>query len=214
MKTLLLLLQLIAQCPTFTMTGNYEEFTYCGEENEPYDPSIPCGFNTTYYTVEFEAQMPYTTINVTSQMNYIFAPTTPWNFAHLQLFDGCGGNQVWNTSSGACAVGGNLALTGEHPAQNYSVDLALPAGTYILVFGYASIPEQFGCVTVGIGNPTFLDLKPEDHGAGRNHWGEKKQPRYTKVVIEGRGVFIRDNHTGEVYDLRTRLTTERKPALR
>jgi hypothetical protein len=171
MKTLLLLLQLIAQCPTFTMTGNYEEFTYCGEENEPYDPSIPCGFNTTYYTVQFEAQQPYTTINVTSQMNYIFAPTTPWNFAHLQLFDGCGGNQVWNTSSGACAVGSNLALTGEHPAQNYSVDLALPSGTYVLVFGYASIPEQFGCVTVGIGNPTFLDLQPEDHGAGRNHWG-------------------------------------------
>jgi hypothetical protein len=30
------------------------------------------------------------------------------------------------------------------------------------------------------------------------------QPRYTKVVIEGRGVFIRDNYNGSLYDLITR----------
>jgi hypothetical protein len=30
------------------------------------------------------------------------------------------------------------------------------------------------------------------------------RPRYTKVVIEGRGVFIRDGWTGAIYDLITR----------
>ena len=210
MKTLILLFLPFAafgQCPHHVMTGSYEEFTYCGTETEPWDTQTPCGVYTNYSTVQFEAQQPYTTINVSSQMNYINAPFTPWNFAHIQVIDECQGEQVWNTSGGACAVGSDLALTGEHPAQNYSVDLALPSGTYILVFGYAMQPNQFGCVTVGIGNPTFLDLKPEDHGAGRNHWGEKK-PRYTKLVIEGRGVFIRDNQTGQVYDLQTRRVME------
>jgi hypothetical protein len=150
-------------CPTFTMTGAYEEFTYCGGENpEPFDTQTPCGVYTHYYTVAFEAQQPYTSIAVTSALQQNFDMGGVINFAHISVVDECNGDVMFNTYGLACSVGSDLALTGGWPSQNYTVDLALPDGDYILVFGYATQPLQFGCVTVGIGNPVFLELVNEE----------------------------------------------------
>lgn len=211
MKTLALLffpVFCLGQCPTFVMEGNYQEFTYCGGENaEPWNTNTPCGVYTHYYTIEFESQQPYTTLTVTSQMNYTFAPFTPWNWAIVHVIDACGGSQIWNTMGGACSVGQgqSVSIGGNYPGPNWFVDLALPEGTYYVVFGYAMQPDQFGCVTVGIGNPGFLNIDEEgDAELAQVVIKEKKLPRRTKVIIEGRGVYIRDNVTGKMWDIRNR----------
>lgn len=193
-------------CPTFIMTGNYEEFTYCGGENpESFDTQTPCGTYTHYYTVEFQSQQPYTSIAVSSAMQQNFDLGGAINFAHISVIDECGGDVVFNTNTGACSVGSELALTGGWPSQGYTVDLALPDGDYILIFGYANQPLQFGCVTVGIGNPVFLELVDE-HESNNDMAARVLFQRPRKIFHSKYGVLIQ-HPNGRVTDLMNRTLT-------
>lgn len=210
MKTLTLILLpfiTLGQCPTFTMTGNYQEFTYCGGENaEPWNTNTPCGIYTHYYTIEFESQQPYTTITVTSQMNYTFAPWTPWNWAIVHVISSCGGSQVWNTMGGACAIGQSVAVGGNYPGPNWFVDLALTEGTYYVVFGYAMQPDQFGCATVGIGNPTFLNLDDEEQEPTQQEVTSFPFQRPRKIYHPRHGILI-EHPNGRVTNLLNQRVT-------
>jgi hypothetical protein len=62
----------------------------------------------------------------------------------------------------------------------------------------------WGCITVTFEGVNFLELLPNEDSL--NEDTSTHRPRYTKVVIEGRGVFIRDEWTGAIYDLITRET--------
>ena len=204
-----LLLLLAMMCPDSMTTTNYDTFVYCGGENEPFSTMTPCGIQYSYMSVAFTAGEGNTQISMTSEMNYNFAPFTAWNYAHLFIFDGCNGMPVYSTTTGSCSVGADLLVSGQVPAQNYDIELALPQGEYVLIFGYIGLvtgggQNQFGCAELTIGSPSFLDLEHEGHGAGRDHWGNVKGKRFRKVVIEGRGLFIEDTENGELYDVMMR----------
>lgn len=196
-------------CPDTVTTTNYDTFVYCGGSNVPFSTVTPCGIQYNYMSVAFTAGEQNTRITMTSEMNYTFSPFTSNVYAHLFIFDGCGMMPVYSTTTGACAVGADLLVSGQVPAQNYDIEIALPQGDYVLIFGYIGLvtgggQSMFGCAELTIGSPSFLDLQPEQHGAGRDHFGTPKGKRFRKVAIEGRGLFIQDTETGELYDLQMR----------
>jgi hypothetical protein len=93
--------------------------------------------------------------------------------------------------------------------QNIEITMNLAPGTYYFqVFPFNNIQQGYvseGEGTLNVCAMGFLSI-PEDDEPPRPIKPSEAihEPRYTKVVIEGRGVFIRDNHTGEVYDILTR----------
>lgn len=208
MKTLILFLlpfQIAAQCPTHTATTGYDTFQYCGGTVEGFDTTTLCDVQYNYATVAFSTSgVAPVQIEVTSAMNYTWNPNGANVYAHLWIFNECHVDPVWTTTGGACATG-----TGEggYPSQNYMAWVDLPAGDYVLLFGYVGSPlggaqSMTGCVEVTIGYPTVLELLPS---SGRGGGADPEYvPRYTKVIVEGRGVFIKDGHTGELYDVLTR----------
>lgn len=190
------------QCPTYTTETNYDTFTYCGgDEMPPFDTFTPCGAQTYYSSVAFTAGNEPTQIVVSSQLNYTFNPFGPNIFAHMWVFDGCNGQPVWTTITGACATGQDLLISGVVPAQNYDISLNLPPGDYIALFGYIGNPsiqhQIFGCVELSIGTPYFLELSPTDKSPTNN----KETPViYPRKIMHPRHGFIVEYKEGYYID--------------
>ena len=55
----------------------------------------------------------------------------------------------------------------------------------------------WGCIDVNFTGLSFLDLQPEPITIERP---EPKPPRFERIMIEGRGIYIRDNQTGYHYN--------------
>jgi hypothetical protein len=212
----------VVECPTYTIQSGGDIVTYCGEETGPemMIDGFPCGYFDMYVTVEFETNGSPYPIEVSSMANYTDFPNTGINHQHFIIMDACDGNIVATTYQFACAV--STGLCGGSPVATsplYTAWLCLPAGTYIAYIGYMNstdLPfdtyfQQFGCITYTFGFPTFLNgAEPEQEQGGGGYVEPSAEyvPRYTKVVIEGRGVFIRDGWTGLLYDLRTKRVVE------
>jgi hypothetical protein len=181
--------------------------THCGCFNEPIAP-LPCpnniqsNYSVINFTVNYDAPTP---IAATSATNYAWSPNGPNVYAHAFILQD--GEVVWTTIGGACAVN-VYPSSGDWPSQNWEGFIDLPQGQYQVVFGYiggdlGGAQNQIGCVDLVIGIPILLS-EPEPEPQGGKWSGGEYQPRYTKVVIEGRGVFVRDNYTGKLYDYLTR----------
>lgn len=202
-------------CPTVTIAGNGQTVMYCDDQlSEPFDTGLPCSPDDDYITVEFTTDGTPYPIHVWSNSNYADFPNSPTNFADFAIYDGCGGDMLYSTGTLACSFGSQIAP----PAPNgieYTVFLNLPAGTYIAVVGFwAAVGNPYpitGCIDYTFGAIGFLELPNEDTSPNEDSSNEDSSPlfpRYTKVVIEGRGVFIRDGKDGEIYDLLTRRVVE------
>jgi hypothetical protein len=195
-------------CGVVNATLGYGEATHCGHcQTTPISP-LPCPnmVQTTYTSLNFTVTWDVPTpITMTSAMNYTFNPNGPSVWAHAAIID-ANGVAVWTTVGGACSITSDAV--GTYPAANWEAWVNLPHGSYTLVFGYFGIdnlqPQMFGCATATVGFPMFLELIPDDHDGSPRWSGGEYVPRYTKVVILGRGVFIRDGHTGKLYDVVTR----------
>jgi hypothetical protein len=196
-------------CPTVTIAGSGQTVTYCDDQlSEPHDTGIPCSPDDDYITVEFTTDgQPYP-IHVWSDHNYVDFPTSPINYADFAIYDGCGGELLYTTYGLACSVGSSIAP----PAPNgieYTVFLDLPAGTYIAVIGFwAAVGNPYeleGCIDYTFGAIGFLNgAEPPQELPNASEREYRYVPRYTKVVIEGRGLFIWDGKDGRLYDLVTR----------
>lgn len=216
----------VVPCPTYTVQSGGDIFTYCGEETGPevFIPGFPCGQFDMYVTVEFETDGSPYPIEVVSMANYSDFPNSPVNHQQFIIMDACDGSIVATTYQFSCAVGSGLcggSSLGSSP--EYTAWLCLPAGTYIAYIGYMNstdLPfdtyfEQFGCITYTFGAPSLLDLPNEDSSNedssnvdSSNVDSSPAYPRFTKEVILGRGVFIRDRHTGRLYDIMTKRLAE------
>jgi hypothetical protein len=162
---------------------------------------------TTYTSLNFTVTWDVPTpITMTSAMNYTFSPNGPNLWAHATILD-ANGVAVWSTTSGACTIP-MVPAVGTYPAPNWEAWVNLPQGSYTLIFGHVGgdtiLSYMMGCATATVGFPTFLELIPEEHDGSPRWNGGEYVPRYTKVVILGRGVFIRDGNTGALYDVVTR----------
>jgi hypothetical protein len=69
---------------------------------------------------------------------------------------------------------------------------------------------QEGCISYTFGYPNFLESTDYDTDQVTDQVtpnyppSKERKVRYEKIVIEGRGVFIRDGWTGQIYDIVTR----------
>jgi len=202
-------------CPEITVDFDGQVVTYCdGDINEIIETGIPCTPAGNYSTVAFTVtETPYP-IHVWSDFNYIEFPTSPINAADIGIFDECGGDLLYYSGAGACQVGSAISPPAPN-VQEYTLMLDLPLGNYIAVIGFWAAdgnPYTFeGCIEYTFGPIGFLDgadMEQEQGGGGYREPSTEYVPRYTKVVIEGRGVFIRDNHSGQLYDVVTRKVVE------
>jgi hypothetical protein len=182
--------------------------------SSPIVTGIPCTPAQNYATVAFTvSETPYP-IHLWSDHNYVAFPNSPTNVPKIGIFDACDGELIYYTGSLACYVGSGIGPTGPS-AQEYTLNLNLPLGDYIAVIGFWAAEgnpyELEGCIEYTFGAIGFLNgAEPEQEQGGGGYVAPSAEyvPRYTKVVIEGRGVFIRDNHSGELYDLITRKIVE------
>lgn len=206
-----------APCPTHTVTVGNTTIDYCGEQTGV-DMDIvgyPCGQFDMYVTVEFTTDGTPYPIQVVSDANYVDFPTTPINHQAVYILDGCNGNIVASSRTLSCAISG---YCGQPMDQEYTAIFCLPAGTYVAYIGYMNnndLPfntyfQQEGCISYTFGHPVFLNgaQPPIDLPNIKGEDAAPLYPRYTKVVIEGRGVYIRDAKDGRLYDLRTRRIVE------
>ncbi len=180
---------------------------HCGCFNTPIAP-LPCpnmtqgNYSVVNFTVNYNAPTP---IAMTSAMNYTWMPQGQPVYAHAFIMQD--GEVVWSTLTGSCSVSAYPSW-GTWPAANWEGWIDLPQGQYQVVFGYiggelGGAQSMTGCAEIVIGMPVLLELLPHELTPSRDHWG-KVRSRFSKVVIEGRGVFIRDGLTGVLYDVVTR----------
>lgn len=200
-------------CPAVTIANDGQTVTYCeGGYSEPFDTGLPCNPQENYMTVQFTTDGSPYPIHAWSNANYVDFPNSPINYPDFAIYTGCGGDLVYTTFGGACAFGSDVSP----PAPNgieYTMNLDLPAGTYVAVIGFWSAVgspyEIEGCIQYTFGGIQFLDgAEPPQELPNVLEQEYHYVPRYTKVVIEGRGVFIRDGKDGKVYDLLTRRVIE------
>jgi hypothetical protein len=201
-------------CPQITVEYDGQTVTYCdGMVSEPIVTGIPCTPAENYATVAFTvSETPYP-IHLWSDYNYVDFPTTPTNIPHIGIFDSCDGELIYTSFGGACLVGSDIGAPAS--GQEYTLNLNLPLGDYIAVIGFWAAEgnpyELEGCIEYTFGAIGFLnnpDVSTPPQPVSTPPQPVSTPPRYTKVVIEGRGVFIRDNHSGELYDLITRKIIE------
>jgi len=202
-------------CPQITVEYNGQTVTYCdGMVSPPIVTGIPCTPAENYATVAFTvSETPYP-IHLWSDHNYVAFPDSPTNVPKIGIFDACDGELIYYTGSFACYVGSDIGAPAPS-AQEYTLNLNLPLGDYIAVIGFWAAEgnpyELEGCIEYTFGAIGFLNgAEPEQEQGGGGYVAPSAEyvPRYTKVVIEGRGVFIRDGHTGLLYDLRTKRVVE------
>jgi hypothetical protein len=202
-------------CPQITVEYDGQTVTYCdGMVSAPIVTGIPCTPAENYATVAFTvSETPYP-IHLWSDHNYVDFPNSPTNVPKIGIFDACDGELIYYTGSFACYVGSDIGPTGPS-VQEYTLNLNLPLGDYIAVIGFWAAEgnpyELEGCIEYTFGQIGFLntpDVSAPPQPVSAPPQPVSAPPRYTKVVIEGRGVFIRDNHSGELYDLITRKIVE------
>lgn len=212
-------IELEVNCPEHISDGYYTA-TYCGE-NGPFLPTLsmlPCTVMEQYWysTIEFEVTNPIDTImlEVNSDLNYIFYPNGPNLFAHTVISNACDGEMIWNSINGICSMNENtIIFDSPFPSNEYLVGIILEEGTYILHFGYIATEnlqgQITGCVTVTIGNPFFLNLKPDEI----NQWGEEnkeedeKRKRYIKTIDRIHGLLIIDTYLNKYYNSKGQMVT-------
>lgn len=207
-------------CPTFTVEIGGTIIDYCGEPSGIFELSeIPdCGPWTSFYTVEFSTDGTPYPIEVASNANYINFPSSPINQQDIIILDACDGNLVATTFDLACAYG-TIFCNGSADQTLYTAFFCLPEGTYIAIIGYLDpqytislsggleidyYEPQTGCVTYTFGYPTFLELEDSPNDIPSNPLIKEPKVRYRKIVIESKGMFIRDEYTGVLYDIITR----------
>ena len=210
-----------SQCPSYTVDEDGNTFNYCGNETEPEMniPNFPCGNYDMYVSVQFTTEGTPYPIEVWSDANYVDFPTSPTNVAHIRIFTECLGQLLYSSNSFSCAFGSSISPPYPLGSTEYQLMLNLPAGTYVATIGYMNATDlpfntyyaQEGCISYTFGYPNLLDLYSTDHDTDQvptkyppSTDQVERKVRYVKVVIEGRGVFIRDGYTGEIYDLLTR----------
>ena len=210
---LLLIISLTARaqvCPDITVTYSGQVVTYCaGITNPLIITGIPCTPAQAYQTVSFSVtESPYQ-IHLWSNYNYVEFPNTPINIPFIGVIDECNGDLIYYSGGGACSVGSSIG--GVSSGTEFTLMLNLPIGDYIAVIGFWASQGNFygfeGCIEYTFGAIGFLDgaePEPEVIGSGYVEPSVKYVPRYTKLIIEGRGVFILDSYTGELYDITTR----------
>ena len=210
---LLLIISLTARaqvCPNITVTYSGQVVTYCaGITNPLIITGIPCTPAQAYQTVSFSVtESPYQ-IHLWSNYNYVEFPNTPINIPFIGVIDECNGDLIYYSGGGACSVGSSIG--GVSSGTEFTLMLNLPIGDYIAVIGFWAAegnPLNFeGCIEYTFGAIGFLNSEepePEQGGSGYVEPSKEYVPRYTKLIIEGRGVFIRDNHSGKLYDIATR----------
>lgn len=208
----------LSQCPSYIVGPDGNTFNYCGDETEPEMniPGFPCGNYDMYVSVQFTTDGTPYPIEVWSDANYVDFPNTPTNIPHIRIFSGCGGQLLYSNNGGACAFGSSISPPSPPGATEYQLTLNLPSGTYVATIGYMNTTDlpfnsyfaQEGCISYTFGPPTFLEFPNEDSTPPTDFSTPVEivsaPPRYTKVVIEGRGVFIRDGKDGMLYDVVTR----------
>ena len=201
-------------CPQITIQYDGQTVTYCeGNFNTPFVSGIPCTPAEAYQTVSFTVtETPYP-IHLWSDYNYVQLPNTPTNIPFIGILDACGEQLIYTSIGGACSVGSDIG--GVSSGTEFTLMLNLPVGDYIAVIGFWAAegnPLDFeGCIQYTFGQIGFLDGaedKEQQGGSGYVAPSVEYVPRYTKVVIDGRGVFIRDNHSGKLFDVITRKIVE------
>jgi hypothetical protein len=197
-------------CPQITIEYEGQTVTYCeGNVNTPFISGIPCTPAEAYQTVAFTVEESPYEIHLWSDYNYVAFPNTPTNIPFIGILDECDGELIYTSMGGACSVGSQIG--GASSGTEFTLMLNLLPGDYIAVIGFwaaAGNPLEFeGCIQYTFGAIGFLDgAEPEQEQGGSGYVQPSVEyvPRYTKVVIDGRGVFIRDNHSGKLYDIITR----------
>jgi hypothetical protein len=203
-------------CPQITVEYEGQTVTYCdGNVNTPFESGIPCTPGTQYQTVAFTVtETPYP-IHLWSDYNYVAFPNSPINIPFIGILDACDGELIYTSIGGACSVGSDIG--GVSNGTEFTLMLNLPIGDYIAVIGFWGAegnPFGFeGCIEYTFGAIGFLNMDSSNEDSSPNVDSSNEDssplyPRYTKVVIEGRGVFIRDGWTGLLYDLRTKRVVE------
>lgn len=210
---LLLIISLTARaqvCPDITVTYSGQVVTYCaGITNPLIITGIPCTPAQAYQSVSFTVtESPYQ-IHLWSDYNFTAFPNSPTNWPYIGILDECNGDLIYYSGGGACSVGS--AIGGVSSGTEFTLMLNLPIGEYIAVIGFwASQGNPYGfegCIEYTFGAIGFLDgAEPEQQQGGSGYVEPSSDyvPRYIKLIIEGRGVFILDSYTGELYDIRTR----------
>lgn len=205
---------LLGQCPSYIVGEDGSTFNYCGDETEEEMniPNFPCGNFDMYVTVQFTTDGTPYPIEVWSDANYVDFPNSPTNIAHIRILDGCGGQLLYSNNGGSCMFGGSISPPSPFGATEYQLMLNLPSGTYIAVIGYMNHTDlpfnsyfaQEGCISYTFGYPSFLELEDSSDDNLNDPLIKKSKIRYKKIVIEGKGIFIKDEYTGMLYDIITR----------
>jgi hypothetical protein len=205
-------------CPQITVDYDGQTVTYCdGMVSTPIVTGIPCTPAENYATVAFTvSETPYP-IHLWSDYNYVPFPNSPTNIPFIGILDACDGELIYTSIGGACSVGSDIGAPAS--GQEYTLNLNLPVGDYIAVIGFWAAEgnpyELEGCIEYTFGQIGFLNgAEPEQEQGGGGYVEPSVEyvPRYTKVVIEGRGVFIRDGWTGELFDVITRRKAQNEHA--
>lgn len=129
-----------------------------------------------------------------------------WNWDELDVY--CGWSQDPNSPNlNQGCVTSTPSYTGFSHNVTMGFELAAGVEYWFCFYPQGGCPPltsscTWGCITVTFEGLTFLELLPAQPVTITAP--DEYHPRYTKVVIEGRGVFIRDNHTGGTYDILTR----------
>jgi len=185
-------------------------------------PNFPCGNFDMYVTVQFTTDGTPYPIEVWSDANYVDFPNSPTNIPHIKILDGCDGQLLYSNNSGSCTFGGSISPPSPLGATEFQLMLNLPSGTYIAVIGYMNSTDlpfnsyfaQEGCISYTFGYPNFLESidydtdQVTDQVPPNYPSSKERKVRYEKFAIEGKGVFIRDRYTGQLYDLITRKIVE------
>lgn len=198
-------------CPTVIINLDGTTVSYCGEQSYEYISPLPCGVGTNYITVQFTTDGEPYPIHLWSESTFADFPENPINIPDIGIIDGCDGNLLYYSGNFSCQFGSNISPPAP-PLNEFTLMLNLPAGTYIAIIGYwgnAGNPYTIeGCIEYTFGEIGFLDLEnqtePIINQPNTQQQTQEYQPRYRKIVIQGKGFFIQDTYTGELYDIMTR----------
>jgi hypothetical protein len=126
-----------------------------------------------------------------------------WNWDILETY--CSNSPIPNINNLGC-WNSNPPYLGSSPDMEFY--FYLPSGTYYFTFFMGSAcPFAYacdtGCIYISFEGVNFLDLTPFNPPQSQNQISVY-QPRYSKVVIEGKGMFIFDRYDSTYYDIQTK----------